>query len=149
METKREITGIRPGIMSVTVIFAVLCLTVFAVLSLMTAKSQAKQAEKEAAALVDYYEADGQCATFTRKLHRLWKSGSDIQELKARAEELGGTCQKEGDVLTVSYTAIIDNARQLDISFEISASSFEIFKWQTAGRGDWTPDEKLNVWEGE
>jgi hypothetical protein len=149
MKSRKEITGIRPGIMSVTVVFSALCLTVFAVLTLMTAKTGARQAEKEAAALAAYYEADGRCAAFSRELYSLWKSGSDFGELKARAEELGGTCREDGDALAVGYTAEIDDARQLDVGIEISASSFEITKWQTVGRGDWTPDEKLNVWEGE
>ncbi|HHU22307.1 MAG TPA: hypothetical protein GXZ52_02660 [Clostridiales bacterium] len=148
METRREITGIRPGIMSVTVIFAALCLTVFAVLSLMTAKNEANQAEKAVTALTEYYEADGQCAAFIRGLYRLWKSGADLQELKEEAEEQGGACREGDGVLTVNYTSVIDNARQIDISVEIGGS-FEVVKWQTVSRGDWTPDEKLNLWDGE
>ena len=56
----RKTMLVHTGTPSVLILFAVLCLTVFAVLSLLSARSQASLAGKFADAVSAYYAADTQ-----------------------------------------------------------------------------------------
>lgn len=69
MDNSRRSTGVSIGGASLLMLFAVLCMTVFAVLSYVTAGSEVQLAEKSAAAVTAYYEADAKaCDTLNALL---------------------------------------------------------------------------------
>ncbi|MBR5228687.1 MAG: hypothetical protein IKV96_02485 [Firmicutes bacterium] len=51
-------SGINIGSASIIMVFVVLCMTIFSVLSLMTAVNEFDTAEKYASSVAAYYEAD-------------------------------------------------------------------------------------------
>ena len=59
------------GAVSLVMIFCVLCLAVFAVLTLATADREAKLAEMTARSAADYYEADHRAVEIAAALHKL------------------------------------------------------------------------------
>lgn len=56
--------GIGVGSASVLIIFVLLCLTVFATLSLVSAQADLRLAERAAETTAAWYEADGRAAEF-------------------------------------------------------------------------------------
>ena len=87
---KKQRTGsarFNIGIASIICIFAVLGLTIFAVLSVSTARAEANLAEKYADSVTDYYAADRRCSDIACRFGALWASGADAQALQALAEE--------------------------------------------------------------
>ena len=119
------------GISSLIVIFAVLCLTVFALLSVSTAQSQQRLAGSMRSAVTGYYSAD--CAA---------------EEILARlrAGEIPEGVKTEGDIF--GYYCPISDTQTLAVSVQLSGTEYTILRWQAISTADWEAEEKLPVWGG-
>ena len=135
------------GIASIICIFAVLGLTIFAVLSVSTASAEAKLADKYAASVTDYYAADRRCSDIACRFGALWESGADAQALRALAQELDASFESDGTEAQISYSVPIDGTQNLSVTLRLGAS-FRIERWQTENSGEWLPDTELNLWDG-
>lgn len=120
------------GGVSLLVVFAVLCLTVFALLSLTTVRADVRLADASAQAVSDYYAADGQA-----------------QEILARLRngEFPDGVSLDGSVY--SYTCPISDTQELQVEVLIEPDgSYSVQRWQAAAIGIWEIDEGLEVWDG-
>ncbi len=123
------------GAVSLVMIFCVLCLAVFAVLTLATADREAKLAEMTAQNAADYYEADRRAVEIVAALQR----GSSVSE--------DITVTWSGDV--ASFTVPISETQSLDAAVRLQEGKpCEILRWRTVYTGTWEPEEYLNVWDG-
>lgn len=123
------------GAVSLVMIFCVLCLAVFAVLTLATADREAKLAEMTARSASNYYEADRRAVEVVAALQRGEPVPEDI------------TVTWSGDV--ASFTVPIGEDQSLDAAVRVQdGNPCEILRWRTAYTGAWEPDEYLNVWDG-
>lgn len=121
-------SGINIGSASIIMVFAVLALTVFAVLSFVTALNERKLADKAKQAAVNYYAADSEAA-------RILNSFIADGYLPNFAE-------------TYNYTVDIDDKQQLCVSLADNGEGIDIREWVIAPTGTWNPDESLNVFTG-
>lgn len=123
------------GAVSLVMIFCVLCLAVFAVLTLATADREAKLAEMTARNAADYYEADRRAVEAAAALQRGKDVSADI------------TVTWSGDV--ASFTVPIGEDQALDAAVRVQdGKPCEILRWRTVYTGTWEPEEYLNVWDG-
>lgn len=127
------------GGVSLLVVFAVLCLTVFALLGLATVQADVRLADASARAVSDYYAAD--CAA---------------QEILARlraGEEPEGVEFRGFGELYASYACPISDQQELRVEVRfpdvLDLDSYEILCWRAAPVGQWENDDSLNVWDGE
>ena len=132
MEDKKRISMPATGGSSLLVIFAVLALTVFAVLSVSTAAAEQKLADKAVASVEEYYAAD--CA-----------AEAILAEIRSGEIPEGVTC--EGNLY--SYRVPISETRQLFVEVQADGGSWQVIRWQAAAAMDWENDESLPVWDGE
>ncbi|MBQ9979722.1 MAG: hypothetical protein IJP23_01495 [Oscillospiraceae bacterium] len=126
----------RPAIVggsSILVIFAVLCLTVFALLSVSTAKAGEAISSGAADAVEGYYAAD--CAA-EEILARL-RSGEEPENVK---NEGGGV---------YSYTCTVSKTQELAVKVALDGGNYKILRWQLIPSGQWQADDSLPVWSGE
>lgn len=132
-ERKRE-TFSPPAVggISLLVAFAVLCLTVFALLSLTTVQADGRLADASAQAVEDYYAAD--CAA-QEVLSRL------------RQGELPDNVQVDGDLY--SYACPITDTQELQVEVRLEGEGWTVLRWQSARSGDWELEEELELWDGE
>ena len=138
--SEKRMPKISIGITSLTVILCVLCLTVFAVLTLTTAISERELAEKRAEVTSDYYAAENEAAKLVNELQIAWEIGADLQEI---AEKNGIVI--ENDIFR--FQKAIDEAQELNVVLRLE-NGFEIEAWQIVSVVDWTPDESIQVWDG-
>ena len=138
--SEKRMPKISIGITSLTVILCVLCLTVFAVLTLTTAISERELAEKRAEVTSDYYAAENEAAKLVNELQIAWEIGADLQEI---AEKNGIVI--ENDIFR--FQKAIDEAQELNVVLRLE-NGFEIEAWQIVSVVDWTPDESIQVWNG-
>ena len=138
--SEKRMPKISIGITSLTVILCVLCLTVFAVLTLTTAIFERELAEKRAEATRDYYAAESEAAKLVNELQFAWENGADLQEI---AEKNGIVI--ENDIFRFQKT--IDEGQELNVVLRLK-NGFEIEAWQVVSVVDWTPDESIHVWDG-
>ena len=113
-------------------IFAVLCLTVFALLSVATVRANGRLAERSEAAVYGYYEAD--CAA---------------EEILARlraGERPAGVEEKNG---VLAYSCPISETQTLVVEVKVQGTDYTILRWQAVSTTDWQEDDRLHVWGGE
>jgi len=132
MNKRRSFRFPPVGGSSLLVIFSVLCLTVFALLSLSTAQAGSRLSTRSAEAVTAYYEAD------TRAQHIL--------------AQLRAGKQPEGVLLTHgihSFTVPLSDTQALEVSVRLKGESCTILQWQYVSTTDWQPDTSLDLWNGQ
>ena len=117
---------------SLLVIFAVLCLTVFAMLSLTQAQADRRLAQNSWSAVTGYYRADCQAQEI-------------LSRLRAGERPEGVTEEGEG---IFSYACPISDAQTLEVRVRLAGESYEILSWQAVFTADWQADEDLDLWDG-
>lgn len=122
---------------SLLVIFAVLCLTVFALLTLSTAAADGRLSQEAAEAVEAYYRADSQAEVLWARL----RAGERPAEVTETAEDAGSTLYK--------YTVPISQGQVLRVSLRLEEGSWTVEQWQAVSTVDWQADEDLTVWDGE
>lgn len=120
------------GGVSLLVVFAVLCLTIFALLGLTTVQADIRLASASAQAVTDYYAAD--CAA---------------QEILARlrAGELPDGVSAVGELY--SYSCPISETLELQVEVQVSGPSYEVLRWTASPAAEWVIDDGLNLWDGD
>ena len=119
------------GASSLLVIFAVLCLTVFALLSISTVRADQRLSEKAAGAVVGYYAADCEAEEILARL----RSG----------ERPEGVKEKNG---IYSYSCTISDTQTLAVEVAVDGAEYTILRWQAVSTADWQADDSLPVWDG-
>ena len=120
------------GASSLLVIFCVLCLTGFALLSLSTVSADHRIAEENAKALTAYYDADCEANEVLAKLR-------------------GGTVP-EGVILTdgaYEYSCTVSDTQALKVRVRVEGTEYGVLQWQTVSTFDWEPDTDLPVWQDQ
>lgn len=120
------------GISSLLVIFAVLCLAVFALLSVSTVQAQNRLADSSREAVTGYYRADCEAEEILASL---------------RDGELPEGVTQNGDVFT--YTCRISDTQVLAVSVKLRENQYTILQWQAVSTADWETEDKLPVWGGQ
>lgn len=126
----KKINGV--GISSLLVIFAVLCLTVFAILAVSTVQAQLRLAESTHRAVTGYYSADCRAESILAQL---------------RAGEHPENVEKNGDIYT--YACKISETQVLAVCVKVSGMEYSVLQWQAISVADWNADDNLPVWDGE
>lgn len=75
--------GLNIGSASIIMIFAILCLTVFSALSLVTSVSEKKTAQRFADETAAYYEADSEAVKIKNSIQAAIDAGSTLQQAAA------------------------------------------------------------------
>lgn len=139
-ERKKE--GMTPpalGGSSLLVAFAVLALTVFALLSLSTVQADVRLADASALAVTDYYAADCQAQEILARL----RNG----EMPVRVSSHSYDSWHTGTRYT--YAVPISDTQELQVEVILYGTDYEILRWQAVPIGEWEPDDHLGVWIGE
>ena len=147
MGKRRSFRGISVGVTTLVVMFATICLTIFAVLALSTAKQEEKLSEVFAESEAAYMEADARCAAIANGLGKLWEEGAGIEKLELYANEVGAALSKDtGDVI-VYYECAMGEDNLLCVTLRLGRE-FSIEQWQQVNIGEWLPDNSIDVWQG-
>lgn len=126
------------GGVSLLVVFAVLCLTVFALLSLTTVRADVRLADASAQAVSDYYAADCQAQEILARL----RAGET-------PDGVTWSFPMEGGETEYSYTVSISNTQELQVEVLVWPDGrWSVQRWQAAAAGGWEIDEGLEVWDG-
>lgn len=142
--------GAHIGSASIVMIFAVLCLTIFAVLSFETAAYEQRLAHKAADAAKAYYAADGIAEERYLEICTLLAAETDKAEVYQAllAEQVLAVQTAEG--VRLEYTVPIDGTQELQVElFAAPDGTVQIVRWNAAAAVDWEYEEGLLVWDGE
>ena len=124
-------TGGTPGGSSLMVIFAVLCLTVFAILALSTVLADTRLSDAYAQNVTDYYQADCDAEGIIAQL---------------RAGTVPAGVEQEGD--EYSFSCPVGDTRTLRVTVKVEGDSWQLLTKTTEYTADWEADESLDLWGG-
>ena len=121
---------------SLLVIFAVLCLTVFALLGLSTVQADGRLGDASADAVLNYYAADCRAEELLARL----RNGELPEDV---------TRQHGPDGDTYSYTCTISDTQALEVEIRLDGAAYTVLRWQAAPTAEWEPDSMLDLWDGD
>lgn len=148
MEENKSSGGINIGGASVIMVFAVLCLTVFAVLTLLSANSERKLAVKTAESQKDYYAAETALTKTAGEISYLAQT-KGTAAVSAYLSKNGYTYTQNGSEYIVKMSRTIDDSRRLDQTVTVSAGSAAVTSLKVVTTKQFTPDETVSVWDGK
>ena len=132
MKRKTETGMSAVGICSLLVIFAVLCLTVFALLSVSTVQAHGRLSDSSCQAVDGYYRADCEAEKTLAQLR-----GGQIPQGVYQNEQL------------YSYSCSISDTQTLAVTVKVVGSDYQILRWQAVSKVDWEAEDKLPIWNGQ
>ena len=139
------------GASSLLVIFSVLCLTVFALLSLSTVSADHRIAERNTQALQAHYAAELQANEILAQL----REGRMPQGVRTSlSHQVPG---HTGEQLTVcEYSCKVSDTTNLEVTVWLSPEktnslydTYTVLRWQEVSTFDWEPDTHIPVYTGE
>lgn len=120
------------GGISLLVVFAVLCLTVFALLSLATVRADSRLADASAQAVSDYYAADRAAQEILARL---------------RAGDIPEGVGVQGDIYV--YACPISDTQSLEVEVELTLDGgYTVLRWQAVSAGGAAGEGGYNIWDG-
>lgn len=128
---------------SLLVIFAVLALTVFALLSLSTVRADVRLGDASAQAITNYYAADCRAQEVLACL----RTGAPVPEDISVSESI---IHYEDRVEWVcSYTVPISETQELQVEVQLEGTDYTVLRWQAVPAGGWEIDEGIELWDME
>lgn len=115
---------------SLLVIFAVLCLTVFALLGFSTVQADRRLEQISVQAVEDYYAADTQAERILAQLRN--------------GQTPAGVQLRDG---IYSYCCRISDNQAIQV--QVRAEDWKVLRWQSVSTIHWTESDSLQVWDGE
>lgn len=126
---------------SLLTVFAVLCLTVFALLALATVRADARLADASVQAVEGYYEAD----RAAQEILACLRSGAPLPE--GCAVQTATESDYKGTLF--SYICPISDTQQLEVEVVVEEDGgYTVLRWQARPTGEWEGDDSLNLWDG-
>ena len=130
MRKQESFSPAAVGGSSLLVIFAVLCLTVFALLSLSSVQAERRLADAATQSVVDYYEADLRAQKIVARLRN--------------GEAVAGLEEKDGKY---EFEVPISGRQSLSVALTRQENDWAIVRWQ-AVTVEGELDDSLDVWKG-
>ena len=156
--TQPKKSFISIGTASFVLIFVLLCLLTFAVLSLVSARANLRLSQKSADRTTDYYAAENAANDILLTLDGIIdgcledESGRSLWDrVLAEAEMAGLDLTAEGD--TLRYDVPLGENQTLAMELLLSETPFpngkyyEITAWNTASGYDWSEDQPMNLFD--
>ena len=161
--------GLNIGSASIIMIFAILCLTVFSALSLVTSVSEKKTAQRFADETAAYYEADSEAVKIKNSIQAAIDAGSTPQQAAAAlAPQIGpgtaGASQTHTgpgsagaspntppDAIITYNVPLSDNISRITavLTYNSKTNTLETLSWEKNNISEWSPDTDIDVWNGE
>lgn len=148
------------GVTTIVLIFVMLCMITFAVLSLVTARADLRQSRRNAEYITEYHEAENRANDILLSVITTMEDYLDTKNAKefysrVRADLDGSEGITFSDDTHLNYTVSAGDERLLCISLELSyeegpdGTHYRILSWNTETTHEWDPDASLPLYEPE
>lgn len=155
MNDKSLKQGINVGTSSLILIFIILCLAVFGLLSLTSAKSDLSLAKRYSESVKGYYDADNKGQEFLQMADQELKeifarcSPEKTEECRALLEETSPYYDRETDIIRTDIP--MDRGQALRVELLVVFDSevrYEVEAWKVIHTEDYEIDDSMPVWTG-
>lgn len=135
--------GSVSGAVSLVMIFCVLCLAVFSVLTLATAERERGLSELSAQRAAEYYAADRRAVEIAAAL-AAGETPEDVEVESAVSTGPAGTVREEAFALPSGGDLLLEVRLEIGETGEIT-----VLTWKTVYAGDWDVDDTITLWDGD
>ena len=146
------------GYISIMLIFTVICLTIFAVLSFQAAYSNNRIAVRSGEYSQQYYDADASAKMILSELDALaaehqagFAFDEDFSAAAARIPGVSVSASPGG--VRADYSVEINERLELSVSVDFHRNTggerYSILCWKSVSSGEVTADDHPSVWDGE
>lgn len=153
-EEKTRKIAMGVGYVSVMLIFAVICLTIFAVMSYKAAMSTDTFNDRSGEFLKQYYAADSKAKETLSKLDDAMQTARGSMFFEEEFEEAaaaldGVSIKKSPSGFSASFDVPINDRQTLAVSLRFDNNGkYTIEQWQNIDKGFDDTESHLNVWDG-
>lgn len=146
------------GVFTILTVLLILCLTMFAILTLSNARADLRLSEKNAFAVTEYYAADAKGAALLADATSLWNSGERPLPqtlITTLAVDYELTIVEDGAGLVFVAAIPVRKNQMLQLELYLAPPSLEdrwqIRRWQVQQHSidENTAENFLPVWQGE
>lgn len=134
---KRERKFPGTGLITILMVFMLLCLITFAVLTLSSARADLRYSEQTAERARNYYAAELRASQRLKEIDEELQATYNEKEVNAREQ--------------ICFTEVIDETSMLEVKLQLCEGKeddrkrYRIESWQTVSTAEWNPDETLPV----
>jgi len=136
--------GIGVGSASIVLVFAVLCLTIFSLITFVVAGNDKALVDAKVHLVSGYYEAD---ALAEQILVDILKADAVPETI--RGVDIYSEWNEELETDTTYFFCSVSDIKALYVNFVIRDDSFDILSWRMWDTDEWEFDDSLNVWSGD
>ena len=139
---------INIGLTSLILIFIILCLATFSLLSLSSARGDQSLAARSARAVTEYYRADAEGEKWLKQADAILQE--EIQALaKKMALELGCDADEETGFVSTDISMDRGQALHIDLALTGDENRYEVRSWYVYDSGNYEIDDFMPVWDGK
>ncbi len=145
------------GLTSLILIFIILCLATFSLLSLSSARGDQSLALRSAQAVTEYYRADAQGEKWLKQADAILQkdttagtmSQEEIQALaKKTASQLGCDIDETTGYISTDISMERGQALHIDLALTGDENRYEVRSWYVYDSGNYEIDDSMPVWGG-
>lgn len=142
------------GASSLILIFIVLCLAVFGLLSLSSARGDMALAERNVQAVTRYYEADNKGQQWLREVDRIlmeeMAADTDSGQCSLKIKErLGDIYDREKGIITTDIPMERGQSLHIELMLLCGKERYEIKSWYVYDSDEYEIDNSMPVWDGK
>ena len=136
-------SGIGIGSASVVLVFTVLCLTVFSLISYTTAANDKALTDVEARLVKSFYKVDTIAECILAELIAADKMPDHLGGVKI-------TSRWDWDLTaeTAEFSCVASDGKELYVKVAFYGNEYDILSWRMRNTGVWETDDDLPVWPG-
>jgi len=137
-------SGVGVGSASIVLVFAVLCLTIFSLITFVVAGNDKALVDARVNLVAGYYEADVLAEEILLNILASDTVPDEVLgvDIFTRIDDILG-------VETVYFFCEISDIKALYVNFVIHDDSYDILSWRMYDIDEWVFDGSMNVWTGD
>ncbi len=148
MATERGKASSGIGGSLILIIFIILTVTVFSVLTLVSAQNEIGTVRKTADISKKYYDAEKIAAEKCGELKAAFSDITEIPEIVSAAVEQGASASSDEIGATISFNTDIDENRTLETVLRAEQGELNIISSKIVSKSDGiTIDDNIDLWE--
>ncbi|MCM1054440.1 MAG: hypothetical protein NC394_02860 [Bacteroides sp.] len=146
VRSSRATSGIGGSL--ILIIFIVLTITVFSVLTLVSAQNEADTVNRSAKTFGDYYTAEKAAAEKCGEIKKATEGLSANADIAAAAVSLGAVASSDEHGVNISFTTDIDDKRALETILRAEAGELKLVSQKTSSKNEGISiDDSIVLWD--
>lgn len=132
----------------ILIIFIVLTITVFSVLTLVSSQNELSMVNKSAEVATNYYNAEKEAAVKFSEIKTALNNVTDNEEIMRITSETGANANITMEGVEISFKVSIDENRSLLTVIKIKDNNFEVTSQKIVSENEFIIDDFIDVWDG-